>query len=91
MYSSEEINAQMRRYEQHRPYIELCKEVSIRMLSVEEYYKSALNLLSAAEDLSDLESVVGLFAKADKKSKLMTQLLVQEINSESDPIANEPF
>lgn len=91
MYSSGEINAQVRFFEQHRPYLELYREVSIRMLSVEEHYKSALNLLTSAEDLSDLESVVALLAKADKKSKLIAQLLVEEINSESDSVPKDRF
>lgn len=91
MYSSEEINAQVRFFEQRRPYLELYKEVSVRMLAVEEYYKSALKVLGTAEDRSDLESVVALLAKADKKSKLMAQLLVEEINSDSDPIPDDRF
>jgi hypothetical protein len=88
---SEEALAQVRFFEQHRPYLRLYNEVYVRMLSVEEQYKAALNLLGSAEDLSDLESVVGLLAKADKKSKLIAQLLVQEIHSESDPIPNNRF
>lgn len=87
----EEALAQVRFFEQHRPYLELYNELYIRMLSLEEQYKAALKLLSSAEDRSDLESVVSLLAKADKKSKLMAQLLLQEIYSESDPIPNDRF
>jgi hypothetical protein len=87
----EEALAQVRFFEQHRPYLELYKEVHVRMLSLEQQYKAALNLLSSAEDRSDLESVVNLLAKADKKSKLIAQLLVQEIHSESDPTPNNRF
>jgi len=91
MYSSEEINAQVRFFEQRRPYLELYREVSVKMLAVEEHYKSALKLLASAEDISDLESVVELLNRADKKSRVMTQLLVEKVHSETNSITENRF
>lgn len=74
------MQALARLAEESRPYSELFSNAYLKINSITTYYESAMRVLSQAEDISDLRSVVDLLTAAASKTKVMTAAVQEKID-----------